>query len=80
MALAVLILHPLSIILPAGAAGQEDSENNLTVSKEGFFDRFITYVKNLFQEQEGELQSSEAISKTGAAGMQQSADSEEEQS
>jgi len=77
MAIAVLILTLCSSILPAGAAGQEDSEDNLTVSKEGFFDQFITYVKSLFSGEEGELQSSGAISKTGAADMQQSAASEE---
>lgn len=76
--LAVLVLTLCSNIFSAGAAGKENSENNQPVSEEGFFDRFITYVKNLFSGEEGELQSSEAISKTGAAGMQQSTDSEEE--
>jgi len=81
MALAMLILTLCSNILPAGAAGPEDSENNdsennLTLSKEGFFDRLITYIKGLYLGEEGETQDSGVISEAAAADVQQSADSE----
>lgn len=74
--IAVLILTLCSNILPA-TAEQEDSESNLTVSKEGFFDRFIAYVKSLCPGETGEPQDSEAISGAATADMQQSAGSEE---
>ena len=66
--LSILVLTFCSTIFSSGAVGQEDSENNQPVSEEGFFYRFITYVKSLFSG-EGELQSSGEISKTGAADM-----------
>jgi len=76
MAIAVLILTLCSSILPT-AAEQEDSESNLTVSKEGFFDRFVACIKGLYSGETGELQDSEAIPEKSAADMQQSAASEE---
>ncbi len=75
MALAILIIILCSNLLPA-AAEQENSESNLTVSKEGFFDRFITYVKSLYPGEAGNPKDLETASGAVAVDMQQSAGSE----
>lgn len=75
MALTMLIFTLFAILLPVGTAVPEDSENNLTISKDGFFDGIITYLKNLYPGAEKELQTSETISKAAIEDVQQSADS-----
>lgn len=75
MALIMLIFTLFAILLPVGTAVPEDSENNLTISKDGFFDGIITYLKNLYPGAERELQTSETISKAAIEDVQQSADS-----
>ncbi|MDD2614285.1 MAG: ABC transporter substrate-binding protein [Methanosarcina sp.] len=71
MTLSIIILILCSNIIIAGALGQEVSDDNLTVSKEGFFDRIIAYIKSLLGG--GELQDSAAISGAEASEVQQSA-------
>lgn len=61
MVVVILILIFCLNILST-AVGQENSENNQPVSDEGFFTRFITYVKNMFSG-EGELQAQQQFQK-----------------
>lgn len=75
MALTMLIFTLFATLLPVGTAVPEDSENSLTISKDGLFDGIITYLKNLYPGEERELQTSETISKAAIEDVQQSADS-----
>ncbi|AKB80005.1 Oligopeptide ABC transporter, periplasmic oligopeptide-binding protein OppA [Methanosarcina horonobensis HB-1 = JCM 15518] len=70
---AVLTIIVYSNIYPAVAAEPENSEENLTPSNDGIFDRIITYIKSLLGDEE-KTQVSGAVSEAAAAGMQQSAD------
>lgn len=72
---AVLMTIFCSNICQVIAAEPEDSEEKLTASNDGIFDRIITYVKGLLGEGET-LQSSGAISEAAVSNMQASADAE----
>lgn len=61
-----------SNIYPVGAESAGDSEENLTPSNGGIFDRIVTYIKDLLGEEET-LESSGTVSEAAASDMQQSA-------
>ncbi|WP_048124505.1 ABC transporter substrate-binding protein [Methanosarcina lacustris] len=72
---AILIFIFCANMYPAGAARSEDSGENLTPSKDGIFDRVITYIKVLFGEEE-KLQASGTSSEESASYVEQSTDTE----